>query len=149
MSASCSAVTAEQLRRAIAAGFAGIGIDGPRLSARPGPEVRRLTSAARKELAKGRSVALHTFPGASGDSGPAPGFLPAAELGAHLGAIIDDLLPDMPSCRVIVCGGDTSGYVGRAQSLGPSMPMPAKPAAIAQRSCSAVTAEQLADTTRT
>ncbi len=117
VSASCSAVTAEQLRCAIAAGFAGLGIDGPRLSARPGPELRRLASAAREELAKGRSVALHTFPGAFGESRPAPGFPSSAELGALLGAVIDDLLPDLPGRRVIVCGGDTSSHVGRALGI--------------------------------
>jgi len=117
VSASCSAVTAEQLRCAIGAGFAGIGIDGPRLSARPGPELRRLTSAARAELANGRSVVLHTFPGASGESRPARGFPPSAELGTLLGAAIDDLLPDLPGRRVVVCGGDTSSHVGRALGI--------------------------------
>jgi uncharacterized protein YgbK (DUF1537 family) len=117
VSASCSAVTVEQLRCAAEAGFAEIGIDGRRLSAQPESELGRLVDAARQALAEGRSVAMHTFPGASSAAEPASGFMPSPELATHLAALINELLPDLASPRVIVCGGDTSSHVGRALGI--------------------------------
>lgn len=117
VSASCSAVTVEQLHYAVASGFVGIGIDGYRLATQPDSEITRLTNAARLALSKGLSVALHTFPGTTADADPVSDFLPSSELGAYLAACINDLLPDLSSRRIIVCGGDTSSYVGRALEI--------------------------------
>lgn len=117
VSASCSAVTVAQLKYAIAAGFVDLGIDGRRLASHAEPELERLTDAAHKELSKGHSLVLHTFPGANSDEEPASNFLSSAELGAYLGSVINDLLPLLCTPRVIVCGGDTSSHIGRALQI--------------------------------
>ncbi|XID93140.1 four-carbon acid sugar kinase family protein [Paenibacillaceae bacterium WGS1546] len=125
VSGSCSPVTEKQIAEATEAGFAGIRVpvhelirpehaDGAR---------RRLLDEAKGLLLAGRSVVLYS---ASGPADPSIAELRLAlenqglraedssrVLGAELGSLTRALVEEAGLSRVLIAGGDTSGYVAR------------------------------------
>jgi len=125
VSGSCSPATSRQIQRALAAGFAGIRIPAARLARPETAEQARaeLLDEARAMLRAGRSVVLYS---ASGPEDPAIaelretlgglGLAPEDSsrlLGAELGRLSRTLVGEMNLKRLLVAGGDTSGYVVR------------------------------------
>ncbi|WP_372628965.1 four-carbon acid sugar kinase family protein [Cohnella sp.] len=125
VSGSCSPVTEKQIAEATEAGFAGIRVPVHELI-RPelaGGARSRLLQEAREALLAGRSVVLYS---ASGPSDPSIAELRLAlenqglraedssrVLGAELGSLTRALVEEAGLSRVLIAGGDTSGYVAR------------------------------------
>ncbi|MFC4600966.1 four-carbon acid sugar kinase family protein [Cohnella hongkongensis] len=125
VSGSCSPVTEKQIAEALEAGFAGIRAPVHELI-RPelaGEARRRLLDEARSYLLAGRSVVLYS---AFGPADPSIAALRLAledlglraedssrVLGAELGALTRTLVAEAGLSRVLIAGGDTSGYVAR------------------------------------
>jgi len=107
VSGSCSPVTAGQIAWAKANGFAGIALDAAAV-AEWGSHVKE----AREYLKEGRSLILHT--------GHTPaGPIPAALLGTALGKLVKEILAGWDGVRrLVIAGGDTSGYAARALGIG-------------------------------
>lgn len=109
---SCSPVTARQIGRAVAAGYTEIPM--PDLA---GPVVDRAvaeaTEVADAALAAGRSVVVHSRPriGPDGVAAAVASAAPAQTIGAGLAAVAARMLDRVD--RLVVAGGDTSGYVLR------------------------------------
>ena len=113
VSGSRSALTARQIEHALARGWHGVALDLAALAAggaRRDAEVERAARAAERALASGPGVVVHSSPGAPSE-GPMP---PVAELGAALGSVVRACRERAGIERVVVAGGDTSGYVTRA-----------------------------------
>ncbi|MFD2332906.1 four-carbon acid sugar kinase family protein [Cohnella sp. GCM10020058] len=144
VSGSCSPATAKQIAQAEADGFASIRIPALALI-RPelAEEARtRLLSEAKALLDDGRSVILYS---AGGPDDPSIGELRRALtaqglrpedssrlLGSELGRLARTLAVQAGLTRILVAGGDTSGYVTRAlgiyaleclQTLAPGVPL--------------------------
>ncbi|MBB6733240.1 four-carbon acid sugar kinase family protein [Cohnella zeiphila] len=130
VSGSCSPATGRQIEQATAAGFAAIRVPAGRL-ARPDTAAQaraELLNEAREKLNAGRSVILYSA------SGPEdPGIAELREtlselgmkaedssrlLGAELGRLSRTLIADTGLSRLLVAGGDTSGYVVRELGVG-------------------------------
>lgn len=125
VSGSCSPVTEKQIAEATEAGFAGIRVPVHELI-RPelaGGARSRLLQEAREALLTGRSVVLYS---ASGPADPSIAELRLAlenqglraedssrVLGAELGSLTRALVEEAGLSRVLIAGGDTSGYVAR------------------------------------
>ncbi|WP_391572957.1 four-carbon acid sugar kinase family protein [Cohnella sp.] len=125
VSGSCSPVTERQIAEALDAGFAGIRVPVHELIR---PELadearRRLLAEAEEQLRSGRSVVLYS---ASGPSDPSIAELRLAleaqglraedssrVLGSELGALTRTIVAQTGLSRVLIAGGDTSGYVAR------------------------------------
>ena len=125
VSGSCSPVTERQIAEALEAGFAGIRVPVHELIR---PELadearRRLLEEAKQHLMAGRSVVLYS---ASGPADPSIAELRLAletqglraedssrVLGAELGSLTRTLVARAELSRVLIAGGDTSGYVAR------------------------------------
>jgi uncharacterized protein YgbK (DUF1537 family) len=124
-------VTEEQIGRALAGGFAEIALDTAAVAA--GDSDRAVGDAAGAAVAAfktGRSVILHTSrgsadprlgptaaalarAGAQGDAG-----LSSAEvLGRALGRALRAAIESTGARRLVIAGGDTSSYVGRALGI--------------------------------
>jgi 3-oxoisoapionate kinase len=100
VSGSCSPVTAAQIAWAEANGFAIV------------PLNNRAERAASAALATGRHTVICS---SRGSRGRAP--IPAAELGATLGALGRSLVGRHGLRRLLVAGGDTSSYAARALGI--------------------------------
>jgi len=129
VSGSCSPVTERQLAAALSSGFAGIRVPAESLLR---PELAQATRSALlaeagNALAAGRSVVLYT---ATGPADPAIAALrqTLAELGFRsedssrllgeaLGALTRQLVVEAGLTRVLIAGGDTSGYVTRGLGI--------------------------------
>lgn len=144
VSGSCSPATAKQIAEAEADGFASIRIPALELirPERAEGARARLLSEAKALLDEGRSVILYS---AGGPDDPAIGELRQALteqgrrpedssrlLGAELGGLARALAVETGLTRILVAGGDTSGYVARAlgiyalecrQTLAPGVPL--------------------------
>ncbi|MGG4032931.1 four-carbon acid sugar kinase family protein [Paenibacillus cisolokensis] len=125
VSGSCSPVTEAQLQRAVADGYAGIRVPvwewlDPAEAER---SMLELLEKAVRRLREGRSVILYTAQG-SGD--PAIGRLREAMhrrgvataesgrlIGTRLGRLARDILLATDVTRLLIAGGDTSGYATR------------------------------------
>jgi uncharacterized protein YgbK (DUF1537 family) len=100
VSGSCSPVTIGQIDWALANGFVGIKFDG-----------ETSTGAAVTALKSGKSVVVYTNRGEAG----AP--IPASVLGVQLGRLAREAVTQTGLKRLIVAGGDTSSYAGRALGI--------------------------------
>jgi len=125
VSGSCSPVTEKQIAEALDAGFAGIRVPVHELIR---PELaegarRRLLEEAKGHLHAGRSVILYS---ATGPADPSIAELRSAleslglrpedssrVLGAEMGSLTRTLVSEAGLSRVLIAGGDTSGYVAR------------------------------------
>ncbi len=105
VSGSCSPVTAGQIAWAEAQGFAVLGVTPN------APSIGRVRAEAVAHLRAGRSVVVCTSRG--GTDTPAP----ASEVGTALGALARDVLAATGFRRLLVAGGDTSSYAGRALGI--------------------------------
>ncbi|MDQ0889025.1 uncharacterized protein YgbK (DUF1537 family) [Paenibacillus sp. V4I9] len=125
VSGSCSPVTDKQIQRALEAGFTGIRVPMNELIQ---PELAqeaqlRLQQEARSVLESGRSVVLYTASGpqdqtialiretlaAQGLKAEDSGRL----LGKALGMLTRELVVETGLSRILIAGGDTSGYITR------------------------------------
>lgn len=126
---SCSPVTAAQIDRAIAQGYAGIMVDARRLVTPDTAQTEhdRVGDEALAALAAGRSVVVYT---ARGPADPAIAALRAhleatdlapgegtERLGHELGRLLRTLLLRSGVRRAVVAGGDTSGQCGAELGL--------------------------------
>ena len=102
VSGSCSPVTGGQIDHALANGFTGVAFDPA--SADSAPALATATAA----LHSGRSVVIYSSRGQAG----AP--VSAEKLGARLGQLARELIARTSLKRLVVAGGDTSSYAGRA-----------------------------------
>jgi uncharacterized protein YgbK (DUF1537 family) len=125
VSGSCSPVTGAQIDDALSSGFAGIRIPvneliDPQLAKRTS---QRLLEEAKELFEQGRSVLLYS---ASGPNDSSIGQLRKALvasgfraedssrlLGGLLGSLAQSLIIEMRLTRLVIAGGDTSGYVTR------------------------------------
>jgi len=112
ISGSCSPVTAQQIRHALAGGFVGVPIDPERLTTDE-TEFQRALQAGESALRQGGSPILHTAVG--------PDTVKSTEdaefgrkIGQRLGALAAELVRRCGVRRVVVAGGDTSGHAGLA-----------------------------------
>jgi uncharacterized protein YgbK (DUF1537 family) len=109
-SGSCSPVTARQIERALADGFAGVAMDPHRLA--EGEAADRYGAQALAALQAGRDVVLYSALGPL-QSGAAPA---GEALGRRLGAMLRELVERSGVRRLLLCGGDTSSHA--VQQLG-------------------------------
>jgi uncharacterized protein YgbK (DUF1537 family) len=105
VSGSCSPVTAGQIAWAQANGFTIIPLDPA------APDVASVSEQAAAAMATGRSVVVCTSRGAAG----AP--VSASILGTALGQIARTVIARAKVRRLVVAGGDTSSYAGRALGI--------------------------------
>jgi uncharacterized protein YgbK (DUF1537 family) len=132
-SGSCSPVTETQIEWALSQGFAEVAFDTAALAAGHGAEavVRHAAEAAGTWLKAGRNVILHTSKGRGdpriaaterafarrGLDGAAAKALTAEVFGSALGQVIRSAVERTGVKRVVVAGGDTSGYVARVLGI--------------------------------
>ncbi len=102
VSGSCSPVTAGQIEWARANGFEAVPLPTSGIERDGGGE------AIVAALRSGRSVVAYT------SLGRADGEVPAARLGAFLGRVAREAIAATGLRRLVVAGGDTSSYAGRA-----------------------------------
>jgi uncharacterized protein YgbK (DUF1537 family) len=105
VSGSCSPVTAGQIAWAEAQGFAVLDVV-PTAAA-----IGRVRDEAVAHLRAGRSVVICTSRG--GTDTPAP----ASEVGSALGLLAGEVLAATRMHRLVIAGGDTSSYAGRALGI--------------------------------
>ena len=118
VSGSRSPVTLEQIRSAVARGWAALALDGAAGADpdRRDAELRRVVLEARSALDDGRSVVVHTL----GDVGTTPAPLAPLDeagrrrLGETLGVIAANVVAATDVRRVAVAGGDSSGHILRS-----------------------------------
>lgn len=125
LSGSCSPVTERQIARALAAGFVGIRVPAVEWAT---PEQAtaseaRVAEEARSALRAGRSVLVYSASGPGDDSIgllrealAARGRKPEDSsrlLGAALGRLARELVAAEGLTRLLIAGGDTSGYITR------------------------------------
>ncbi len=133
VSGSCSPVTQRQILEADAAGYEVVALDTPELVDPDRSAAARVATIERaaKHLSDGRSVILHSCLGpqdpripatsqalAARGISPEEGRLQSARLlGSQIGETLRALLEESSAPRVIVAGGDTSGYVAAALGI--------------------------------
>jgi uncharacterized protein YgbK (DUF1537 family) len=106
VSGSCSALTAQQVDKAVAEGWEAVRVDPDRLT--EGASAA-LQDSVVQHLSARRSVVVYTASGR-----PDSELADVALIGAGLAHIVEAALRRTGVRRVIVAGGDTSGYVMRA-----------------------------------
>ena len=127
VSGSASKLTAMQIEAAVNAGFAEIAVNARELVDEAlWPQAREaLAAKAAAQLARGRSVILHTARGpddprieamigalvAGGLTREAARHEGGRRLGQRLGWVTHDILARVPLRRLLLCGGDTSSQV--------------------------------------
>jgi len=125
ISGSCSPVTERQIATAVTFGYTAIRVpvSGLIREEERAKTLERLAGAARHALANGRSVVLYSAAG-PGDGAieagraelAARGYRPedsSRVLGTAMGALARELVAELGLRRLLVAGGDTSGYVTR------------------------------------
>jgi uncharacterized protein YgbK (DUF1537 family) len=129
VSGSCSPATESQIGRALRDGYAGIRVPAEELLLPECAEAarERLRQEALDALAAGRSVILYSASGPQDESIGRLRALLAARgmrpedssrlLGTELGRLAKQLLRQSGVSRLVVAGGDTSGYVTRALGI--------------------------------
>ena len=105
VSGSCSPVTAGQIAWAEANGFALVALDPT------APDVTGATARAVAELRSGRHTLVYSSRGEAGTP------VSARALGTALGNIARNVLEQAGRRRLVVAGGDTSSYAGRALGI--------------------------------
>jgi uncharacterized protein YgbK (DUF1537 family) len=125
VSGSCSPITEQQIRLAEEAGFVGIRVPVNELIRpdRAEAALARLKEEARMALASGRSVVLYSAAGPNDDSIALirealaeQGFKAEDSgrlLGSALGVLTRQLVAELNLSRILIAGGDTSGYITR------------------------------------
>lgn len=120
VSGSCSPITERQIRWAVERGYTGLAVDAAQLlDAAHGAKAREdIIRRALDILGTGQSLVLYSALGPRDSSiGKVTQLFAAphigARLGEQLGQILDALLERTALRRVVVAGGDTSGYVIR------------------------------------
>ena len=129
VSGSCSPVTARQIDVALRNGFAGVHVDPSRAvdSRAWEDEIDRAVEQGLAALDRGRDPLIHTSTGpadpstrrlaeAVAASGASAGAV-NARIGDGLGRALGRILDATDLARVVVAGGDTSGYAGMALGL--------------------------------
>jgi uncharacterized protein YgbK (DUF1537 family) len=115
-SGSCSPVTARQIEWALSHGFAEVPLDAVALTAtarcRTESVLREASDAAVGHLSAGRHVIVHTT--RSGADPRVAEKSAARVLGEALGAVVRAAASRTDVRRVLIAGGDTSGYLARA-----------------------------------
>lgn len=106
VSGSCSPLTARQIARGTAEGYAGIGVDVAALLRGEQGEEARLVTAAEAALTGGGRCVIHSAEGPLGDAAPAAGDL----LGAALGRVARAVIERQRLRRILFAGGDTSSH---------------------------------------
>lgn len=106
VSGSAAAPTARQIDAAVAAGWSALALD---LSRPLADQVARVGEKVRGALASGTSMVVYSARGPGDVHGP---FDPKA-LGAFYAELLADVVPEVGLRRLVVAGGDTSGYVVR------------------------------------
>jgi uncharacterized protein YgbK (DUF1537 family) len=106
VSGSCSPVTARQIARAPASGFATVSADVPALLEGSSTEASRLADAALAGLAQGSGAVIHSAEGPLDAAAPAAG----EKLGEALGRISLDVVRRAGLKRLLFAGGDTSSH---------------------------------------
>lgn len=106
VSGSCSPVTARQIARAPASGFATVSADVPALLEGSSAEASRLADAALAGLAQGSRAVIHSAEGPLDAAAPAAG----EKLGEALGRISLDVVRRAGLKRLLFAGGDTSSH---------------------------------------
>jgi len=125
ISGSCSPVTERQIAAAITAGYAAIRVpvSGLIREEERAKTMEQLAGTARQALANGRSVVLYSASGPGDDAIAAGraelaarGYRPedsSRVLGTAMGTLARELVAELGLRRLLVAGGDTSGYVTR------------------------------------
>lgn len=125
ISGSCSPVTEGQIRQALSAGFVGIRVPMEELLSSGTREAARaaLLQEARQWLAIGRNVIVYSAAGPNDESIEHMRKVLSAQgirsedssrlLGHALGELTKELVSQLGLSRVLIAGGDTSGYVTR------------------------------------
>jgi 3-oxoisoapionate kinase len=132
-SGTCSPVTETQIEWVLSQGFAEVALDTAALAAGRGTEavVRQAAESAGTWLKAGRNVIVHTSKGCGdariaaterafarrGLDGATAKTLTAELFGSALGQVIRSAVERTGVKRVVVAGGDTSGYVARALGI--------------------------------
>lgn len=129
ISGSCSSITQQQIEYALAHGFTGIRADAGALMdfATSDSARKRLYDEASALLQANKSVIIYTALGAFDESiatvkaGLAARGISDTEtgrlLGRQLGMLCKDLVADLKLKRILIAGGDTSGYVTQALGI--------------------------------
>ena len=133
ISGSCSPVSAAQIAWAEAAGFAGIALDTAAIAANPenNNAVEQAVTLAAAALQQNQSVIIHTSSSntdarikESNDIFKAQGYhdteirlLAATLFGTALGNAAKAILAQTNTQRIVVAGGDTSGYAAKAMGI--------------------------------
>lgn len=112
VSGSCSPVTAGQIDRALAAGFAGVAMDA--VAAAEGREEANEAQAMLAALRQGQSVVVHT---SRGEVARGFGAAESARLGTRLGRLARMAVESAGVRRVLLAGGDSSSHAARALGL--------------------------------
>lgn len=132
VSGSCSPTTERQIRRAEAAGFAGVPLDPRALAAGEDRAFEEAAGTALSHLSDGRSVVAYTALGPDTDLGSAlgPGADARHRLGRALGRLQTRLVREAGLARASIAGGDTSSHALRELgvfALTARMPLPDTP----------------------
>jgi uncharacterized protein YgbK (DUF1537 family) len=106
LSGSCSPVTENQIRTAMARGFVGVPLDATALSAHDSAARSAHFTQAAQALAAGRSVILYS---ALGEIHPASA-AQSSELAIEMGILLRKLVIECGVRRVVIAGGDTSSH---------------------------------------
>ncbi len=114
VSGSCSPVTSAQIQWAVAHGFVEVAFDVQALLTGNTAAMAAAESDARRALAGGRHVVLHTQSSTTKEG--SLGGEERAGIGATLGGLARNLVGAVPVTRLVVAGGDTSSYA--ATTLG-------------------------------
>lgn len=130
VSGSCSPVTSAQIAWAVSKGFAEIIIDdavlkelididdddltgGSSVGYKRWPGMEKYAAEAGRLIREGRSVIVHT----GGKEGVIATPHSARVFGSLLGDLVKEMAAASPLKRVVVAGGDTSGYATRAMGI--------------------------------
>jgi 3-oxoisoapionate kinase len=105
VSGSCSPVTGAQIDWALANGFAGAAFDPA------GDDSATALAAATSALRAGQSAIIYSSRGQVGTP------VSAEKLGARLGRLAHELIARTSVQRLVIVGGDTSSYAGRALGI--------------------------------
>jgi 3-oxoisoapionate kinase len=106
VSGSCSPVTAGQIERALAGGYAGVRADVSALMGGSAAEHSRIEAAALAALGEGRNAVIYSATGPLDAGSEASG----SGLGAALGRITRNIVARGGPRRILFAGGDTSSH---------------------------------------
>ncbi len=121
LSGSCSPITGRQIEHAVQNGFAEVALPTPEIltAAANGttPNLAPTLAAITTHLRANRSVILHSSLGSADPRTTALTNLTAQAIGNALGQIARSALEQIKLRRLIIAGGDTSSYAGRALGI--------------------------------